>query len=260
MIGRTNASGGGVNYAVTGGTTQPNGRENLIWVNTEETITGHVFSTEEPGTPSEGLVWFVTGLASPVEFNAVKLGELRVYPLVCKQYVSGAWAQKSAKSYVNGAWTDWVTLLYYDGNEYDDLTGGWRATNVNWRGNNGTTPTFSHSSEDDHMRVSLTSGGNASGIIQTTDKINLTNYSKLCAEVNHSAIRTGDGIIAVDGITAAKVSSPDALGQFSADYSEERHVYTADISELSGLYYIGVRVSSTNSSGFLADCYKIWLE
>jgi hypothetical protein len=50
-IGRTNAGAGGssLNFTVVGGTTEPaNPKENTIWVNTDQEITGWCFSAKEP--------------------------------------------------------------------------------------------------------------------------------------------------------------------------------------------------------------------
>lgn len=50
MIGRTNVGGGaGLNFKVVGGTSAPaSPKENTIWVNTDDEITGWVFSTKRP--------------------------------------------------------------------------------------------------------------------------------------------------------------------------------------------------------------------
>lgn len=105
----------GLNFKVVGGTTQPtNPRENTIWVNTSNDITGWVFASKAP-TASEGLVWFSTSSISSVAFNAVKKNGIWVYPAGCQQYVSGAWVTKNAKTYQSGTWKDWVFWLYKDG-------------------------------------------------------------------------------------------------------------------------------------------------
>lgn len=94
-----------LNFKVVGGTTQPeNPKENTVWVNTDTEISGWVFSPEEPAEPSDGLVWIGLGMASRAPFNALKKNGLFVYPLFCKQYVSGAWETKTAYVYKSGTW------------------------------------------------------------------------------------------------------------------------------------------------------------
>lgn len=94
-----------LNFKVVGGTEQPeNPKENTVWVNTDTEISGWVFSPEEPAEPSGGLVWIGLGMASRAPFNALKKNGLFVYPLFCKQYVSGAWETKTAYVYKSGTW------------------------------------------------------------------------------------------------------------------------------------------------------------
>ena len=115
MSGRGGGAGGGLNFKVVGGTTQPTGKENLIWVNTNVTITGYVFAATPPASPAAGTVWISTGTNSPAAFNAEKKNGLWIYPTGCKQYVSGAWVTKTAQTYQNGAWVSWYTYLLADG-------------------------------------------------------------------------------------------------------------------------------------------------
>ena len=100
---------GGVelNFEVVGGTTQPaNPKENTIWVNTSNEITGWIFSAEEPEAPELGMVWFAVGLSSPVEFNALKENTLQVYPALAKQYAIGEWSESPAKIYQGEKWVN----------------------------------------------------------------------------------------------------------------------------------------------------------
>lgn len=121
MIGRTNTGGGGggLNFSVVGGTSQPvNPKENTIWVNTETEISGWVFSATEPESPLDGMVWILTGTSSKVEFNVLKKNYVQVYPISAKQYVSGAWVDVTAKSYQGSEWVDWImwdNFLFYHG-------------------------------------------------------------------------------------------------------------------------------------------------
>lgn len=124
-----NVSGGGgaaLNFRVVGGTTAPtNPAENCIWVNTSTPITRWIFSATEPSPAESGMVWISTGTSSTVEFNALKKNNITVYPISAKQFVGGAWVEKTAKSYQSGAWVEWIRYLYKNGNEYTGITGGW---------------------------------------------------------------------------------------------------------------------------------------
>lgn len=106
-------AGTALNFRVLGGTVQPeNQRENTIWVSTATDLSGWVFSPEEP-EPEEGLVWIGLGMASRAPFNALKKNGLFVYPLFCKQYVSGAWGTKTAYVYKSGTWEQVMPVKEY---------------------------------------------------------------------------------------------------------------------------------------------------
>ena len=83
--------------------------ENTIGVITDVEITSWIFSATEPTAHDEGMVCITTGTSSTVEFNALKKNGIEVYPLSAKQYISGAWVDKTAKSYIGGEWKDWIT-------------------------------------------------------------------------------------------------------------------------------------------------------
>lgn len=110
MIGRTNAgggSGGGLNFKVVGGTSTPaSPKENTIWVNSSVSITSWVFSATEPEAPAAGMVWFTTDKKSTAPFNALKKNDITLCPISTQQYVSGAWAEKTAKCYKSGEWVE----------------------------------------------------------------------------------------------------------------------------------------------------------
>lgn len=119
--------GGGLNFKVVGGTTQPtNPTENTIWVNTSTTISSYVFAAEAPSNPAAGMVWIYTGAESAAEFNALKNNILQVYPISAKQYISGAWVGKIAKSYQGGKWVDLTSYVFNNGVIYKG--GSWNAT------------------------------------------------------------------------------------------------------------------------------------
>ena len=124
MTGSTNAvvgiGGEALSFSVVGGTTQPAGKENLIWVNTATSITDWMFSATAPTVRSDGTalsggeVWFRTGESSS-SFNAIKENGIWVYPNACKQYISGAWVGKNVERYKDGAWAALCNgLVLYD--------------------------------------------------------------------------------------------------------------------------------------------------
>lgn len=114
MYGFGGSGGGGLNFKVVGGTTQPtNPTENAIWVNTSVSITDWVFSATEPEGYAHGMVWFSTGTSSAGEFNALKKNGIQVYPISAKQYVSGAWANVEAYIQKDGELIQFSLLREY---------------------------------------------------------------------------------------------------------------------------------------------------
>lgn len=111
-----NMNGGGssvLNFKVVGGTTEPvSPSKNTIWVNTDTAIKEWIFRAEQPEAPSDGMVWFSTSVNSPTQFNALKKNDFTVYPISVKQYVSGAWVNKTAKIYQDSSWKSVPSEVY----------------------------------------------------------------------------------------------------------------------------------------------------
>ena len=233
MIGRTNTGGGGggLNFSVVGRTSQPvNPKENTIWVNTETEISGWVFSAEEPGEPSEGMVWVSTGISGGVEFNALKKNGIQISPIYAKQYVDGAWVDKTAKIYQGGTWKELITYLYNKGDERTTLTGGWVATAIKPSGAGSTAVKPSVTKNTDSITVSLTSGyeNYRIGYLATVKSIDLTNYSKITINVTKFSI---NGDICVSDRKTSGFSG-------AASMKLSVGVNVLDISSLNGKYYV----------------------
>lgn len=236
--------GAGLNFKVVGNP-QPNSPgENVIWVDTDTEITSWIFSAAEPETPSEGMVWIITSTASPVEFNALKKNGVMIYPMSAKQYVGGAWVDKTAKSYQNGAWVDWITYFYKDGNTFDDITGGYAY---------GDRTTL----EADSIKMYL-DGQNQELYAITNNKIDLAGISTLYVE-GRIAVRnsynehanvylyatdnkitsvTGDvggGATVIKECKATNKNTPDIYGEV---------VLSLDVSGLTGSKYIFIAVKN----------------
>lgn len=100
---------GGVelNFTVVGGATEPeNPKENMVWINTDQEITGWAFSADEPENPAEGMVWIETAAFSSIEFDVLKENCVMVYPIAAQVYISGAWVKSGLKIFQIGAWKE----------------------------------------------------------------------------------------------------------------------------------------------------------
>ena len=95
-------TGADLNFEIVGGTTQPsNPKENTIWVNTSNEITGWNFGAEEyrPTSSSEGMIWIVSSNTSPANFNAITENAIIISIRDAYQYISGSWVKFNMKIY-----------------------------------------------------------------------------------------------------------------------------------------------------------------
>ena len=210
--------------------------ENTIAVITTTPITSYVFSSTAPTSPTEGMVWFATGTASGVGFNAIKRNGLWVYPTDCQQYVSGAWVSKTAKTYTGGAWVDWWHGDLYDsGNEYDFVTGGW--------GSSGSVTKNATS-------ITVT-GASTFPTAYTNEKIDLSPYSALA--INITAVQKVQYGITL-AVGTKKIYATDASRIAYLDSDMVVGINMLDVSAINGAYYI--QVSGYDGS---ATFDRIWL-
>lgn len=243
-------SGGGLNFKVVGNPQPSNPKENTIWLNTDVDITGWVFSATEPENLEEGMVWIYTGTSSSVEFNALKKNGITVYPLSAKQYVSGAWADKTAKSYQGGKWVDWFYYLMKDGT-FDTTT-----TNLSLQA--------SSSNEfvgDGYIEFSVSrSGGDIVGHYgrRTNGKISLKGVKTIYAKVNvtkrsaSGSQAAGAEILVMTGTDKSSIvarTEIDALGE---------SVLSLDVSNLTDSYYIAVGAMAYAPSGTPSATVRVY--
>lgn len=236
--------GANLNFKVVGGTSQPSApAENTIWVNTSTSITSWVFSATQPTSPAAGKVWFQTDTSSNAAFNALKKNNITVYPIACKQYVSGAWVEKDAKIYQSGAWVSWTYYLFNISDQCISVTGGWEAYV------NGVL-------YNDEGYVGLRStGSSVVAAVGTKNPIDLTNFKTL----KGFACKVYNGAKELIGVTKTKEAifaayiSPvySASGAFSE--------FSVDVSELSGEYYVTLSSSASGDRAY-NRASQIWLE
>ena len=235
-----------LNFKVVGGTSAPGSpKENTIWINTSTAITSYVFSATQP-TGSNGMVWISTGIASPAAFNALKKNGIQLYPLTAKQYVSGAWVDKTAKIYQGNAWKEIIAdlWLYNVGDQCTGVTGGW---SFKWEGSSSTLAWDTGSTLHAESKDSKYSG------FVTKNAIDLTQYSKLCYEATSTNYNNNNVKIGVGTAQASNGSITFAAQKSMSTSSENSYV---DISSLSGKYFVGAQVYSTRN----VNISKLWLE
>lgn len=139
-----NMSGGGgtsLNFKVVGNPQPNNPSNNTIWLNTDVPITRWLLSPTEPSSSESGMAWITIGSSGPVSFNALKKNGIQICPISAKQYINGAWVDKTAKSWQDGKWVDWIVYLFNNGDN-ETVSGGWSAVASSYNGLSGGTPTL----------------------------------------------------------------------------------------------------------------------
>lgn len=243
-----NAAGGGsgLNFSIVCDVTQPTPRENMIWVNTGTQLNGYAFASSAPTSPLNGMVWILTASSSAVAFNAAKKGTLMVYPIMCKQYLSGAWTDVTAKSYINGAWTDWIVYLYSPGNPHEELTGGWegkahrRVDTVDGYSVSSVAPTITQGSESMTVTLSAPTYYNYSGSARTVSKIDLTDFSRIIFDFTFSG-----GTVYV--YVTQSDTSYNAVKQLAVTGGSS-NAAELDVSDLTGEFYVGINLLATSGT------------
>ena len=96
-----------LNFAVMGSMEEPaSARENLLWVQTGEQVSGWRFDSTEPQEPMEGMLWFPMVTDGGLSFNAVYTNTIHLRINGCRQYRSGLWEEKPVRLRQNGQWQE----------------------------------------------------------------------------------------------------------------------------------------------------------
>ena len=188
---------------------------------------------------SEGMVWISTGTSSPTAFNALEKNGITVYPISAKQYVSGAWVDKTAKTYQNSEWVDWITYYYKNGTTYDDMTGGYTY-------NSNTTM------EADNIKM-YTDGDGSYAYATTNNKIDISGISTLSMKFNLKAVSSYDRTVNVylyvsDNKLTDPTQSVGTGATASKAYSEGtdmEDIIELDVSSVTGSKYIFICAKNT---------------
>lgn len=223
-----------------------------IEISAGETVSNIVFKPQlEKGSTAtsfvkgdaSGQVWFQTGTSAPAAFNALKKNNITVYPISCKQYVSGAWTSKTAKTYQSGAWKDWWNGELFVGGKTSDQAGGWEGWKIPYdSAYTSEAQAASVSVSSTAITASLTAGGGVSGAFRSKKMIDVTNFKTLKFVVTSSASQTSIGNqVCLLPSNAKSAADAVAIKKVTAGASA---TYTLDITNISGSYYVAVILAS----------------
>ena len=250
MIGKTNGGGKDrLRPTIYGGTTTPSNPKNGdFYVYTGTAISGTELNGFMSGFPTwtmpEGFVYIGSGGtysdSSYVNLINVRNGIHNFCPCCCYQVEGGKWYRKDASVYRNGAWLkfstfaqQWDGTLFYNGNQYTDITGGWTGAD----------------SYSPNLTATLMSG---TITISTANAVDLGGFSTL------KFMGSGNGANSGGAYSAkCKIANESGVEVASVDF-QSNGTYAVSVAALSGKHY--VRFVATGSRGNNLNISKVWLE
>lgn len=252
MIGKTNGGGKDrLRPTIYGGTTTPSNPKNGdFYVYTGTAISGTELNGFMSGFPTwtmpEGFVYIGSGGAyndsSYVNLINVRNGIHNFCPCCCYQVEGGKWYRKDAFVYRNGAWLkfstwaqQWDGTLFYNGNQYTDITGGWVGNGI--------------SSTTVGTNLSLIVA-NTSPYLTTQNAIDLSGYTKL-----HMIADGNAGQYSYFGISSNVPSNARPNYIASATFIGGENVL--DVSAINSGH---ISIGATASWGVTINISKVWLE
>ena len=251
MIGMTNATGGKdrLRYRVYGGTTPPaSPREYDFYIKTTTPITAFELNSWTNAQPTwfvgNGHVYIVSEVWNTDSINLVKDGNgisLPFLPKWCWQQINGQWYQMEAYFY-RGGWVKfsdykdtppWSGTLFYNGDQYTDITGGWTGAD----------------SYSPNLRATLYSG---TITISTASAVDLSGFSTL------KFMGSGNGANSGGTYSAkCKIVNESGVEVASVDF-QSNGTYAVSVTALSGKHY--VRFVAAGSRGNNLNISKVWFE
>ena len=252
MIGKTNGGGRDrLRPTIYGGTTRPSNPKNGdFYLYTGTAISATELNGFMSGFPTwtmpEGFVYIGSGGAyndsSYVNLINVRNGIHNFCPCCCYQVEGGKWYRKDAFVYRNGAWLkfstwaqQWDGTLFYNGNQYEDVTGGWVGNGI--------------SSTTVGTNLSLIVA-NTSPYLTTQNAIDLSGYTKL-----HMIADGNAGQYSYFGISSNVPSNARPNYIASATFSGGENVL--DVSAINSGH---ISIGATASWGVTINISKVWLE
>lgn len=247
----TNATGGKdrLRYRVYGGTTPPaSPREYDFYIKTTTPITAFELNSWTNAQPTwfvgNGHVYIVSEVWNTDSINLVKDGNgisLPFLPKWCWQQINGQWYQMEAYFY-RGGWVKfsdykdtppWSGTLFYNGDQYTDITGGWTGAD----------------SYSPNLRATLYSG---TITISTASAVDLSGFSTL------KFMGSGNGANSGGSYSAkCKIVNESGVEVASVDF-QSNGTYAVSVAALSGKHY--VRFVAAGSRGNNLNISKVWFE
>lgn len=231
---------------VFGGTSAPaNPKESYIWIRTSFPVSGYEINGWTHYLPSwqmgNGFV-YIYGEPAYDENKVINLIEDKGNVLnfnfkMCMQQQGTNWYTKDAFVYRRGSWmqfaSSWDGTLFYNGNQYTDITGGWTGAD----------------SYSPNLTATLMSG---TITVSTARAVDLSGFSTL------KFIGSGNGAQSGEYYPAKCKIFNESGGEVASLDFQNNNTYAMSVAALSGKHY--VRFVATGSRGNNLNISKVWLE
>lgn len=147
----------------------------------------------------------------------------------------------------------WNGILYDNGDEYTQITGGWNSNNITWRNGSTNFTVIPVEKESDGMYIDAT-GDYKIGAVATQNKISFDGYSKICVSVDK--LRTTQVGIAISE-SKTVIQNDLIAAQWFSDVSTGLVSIPIPDGLLATAYLF---ISASNDKSRHAFVKKIWLE
>ena len=219
-----------------------------VYGNTSATLT-NIRITEKDCAFDPGAIWIQTGTSSPAEFDALKKNSIMVYPISAKQYVGGAWVDKTMKIYQGGTWIGMYQYIIRDGvllEPFDTGFGGITYSNTC----NKTIVT----QKDGYVEIKGSASG--AGFTRTSNALDFTNATALVVEfVSASSWSHENATMAVWNNKTTK--SYESRIAYANMKSSGLTGLTLDVSGITGLHYAGFETVGNTMPFNIVNMYLV---
>lgn len=283
MIGITNAGGGKDRYRtkVFGGTSAPaNPKEGYIWVKTSTPISNYDINSWLNVIPGYSMKDGFTYIYGKPEWEANRVvnviddkGNIIYFNFgICIQQQGSTWHTVDAFVFHNGSWMQFSTTyngeLFYQGNQFTDVTGGWNPTNARMYPWNEGWGMVAPTMEIGTNMVVYQASNVHFGTIFTRNKIDVSKYKALKADVQYDLKGPGFNNGFWLGVSTSNGDQYRDVASFMAQTVDgnkaHNGVITIDLSNVYGSVYVYIAVvrhSHVSQFGTNPVTFrKIWLE
>lgn len=219
---------------------------NTIGLETAVFMPGYIIDDARPETAEEGTVWIRIG-SSGVSVNILKKNQIVLRLDGCSQFIQGEWIKLNAWLYQETGWAqfakDWDGHYFLNGEQYEDITGGWVRKTTSGTVTIGETLSV------------LSSNASAPARVGTAKPVDLTDVTTLYYDSPSG--RGGYVYGAYIRISLDENGSKDNAKDVNFSVAG---IGSIDVSDLSGEYYLIIHTLGGSGGSGYGDIQAMWSE